>query len=393
MADYKINFKDLKQRVGVDDVAYALGYRLDKKAGVGRYVELVLGDGNAKRDTIVICNLRDKASQTFFRRNGSSGDVITLIKENLNSFNVQGKNDWQKVANVMAKFANMPEISNDDKIYTRKAQTPAEFDINRFDIKAANTDKLPYILAQRGITLDTFNTFKEFICFIKDKQNERFGGYNVGFPYSQSADSSIEGFEVRGIKGFKGKAAGSNSSSAAWIADINSKREGVEHVYFFESAFDAMAYYQANKVAVQHQNAAFISLGGTFSDMQVENVLKQFPNATLHDCFDNDTMGKIYGIRMAAIAENRDLSISKKGNTYSLKVNDKCFELSEDKLSLTEYYKNTGNSYLVKNSKAPADFKDWNDVVLGKKSEVVLPVSKHERNRNLADSRCKSIKI
>ena len=45
MADYKVNFKELKSRVGVDDVAYALGYRLDRQAGVGRYIELVLGSG------------------------------------------------------------------------------------------------------------------------------------------------------------------------------------------------------------------------------------------------------------------------------------------------------------------------------------------------------------
>lgn len=43
--DYKIRFKDLKTRVGIDDVAYSLGYRLDRKAGVGRYIELVLGEG------------------------------------------------------------------------------------------------------------------------------------------------------------------------------------------------------------------------------------------------------------------------------------------------------------------------------------------------------------
>ena len=42
MTDYKVNFKELKSRVGVDDVAYALGYRLDRKAGVGRYIELCL---------------------------------------------------------------------------------------------------------------------------------------------------------------------------------------------------------------------------------------------------------------------------------------------------------------------------------------------------------------
>ena len=49
MPDYKVNFKELKARVGVTDVAYALGYRLDRKAGVGRYIELVLGDGALHR--------------------------------------------------------------------------------------------------------------------------------------------------------------------------------------------------------------------------------------------------------------------------------------------------------------------------------------------------------
>lgn len=56
MTDYKVNFKDLKAKVGIDDVAYALGYRLDRKAGVGRYMELVLGDGKEKRDALVICH-------------------------------------------------------------------------------------------------------------------------------------------------------------------------------------------------------------------------------------------------------------------------------------------------------------------------------------------------
>ena len=50
MTDYKVNFQDLKAKVGIDDVAYALGYRLDRRAGVGRYMELVLGDGKEKRD-------------------------------------------------------------------------------------------------------------------------------------------------------------------------------------------------------------------------------------------------------------------------------------------------------------------------------------------------------
>ena len=105
MADYKVNFKELKSHVGVDDVAYALGYRLDRKAGVGRYIELVLGSGSEKRDTLIISNPHNKAAQTFFRRDGSKGDVVTLIRENLGSFFVSGTDEWQKIAKVMARFA------------------------------------------------------------------------------------------------------------------------------------------------------------------------------------------------------------------------------------------------------------------------------------------------
>lgn len=65
MTDYKVNFKDLKAKVGIDDVAYTLGYRLDRKAGVGRYIEMVLGDGKDKQDSLVISHPQDKAAQRF----------------------------------------------------------------------------------------------------------------------------------------------------------------------------------------------------------------------------------------------------------------------------------------------------------------------------------------
>lgn len=94
MTEYKIDFKQLKARVGIDDIAYALGYRLDRKAGVGRYIELVLGDGADRHDTIIVSHPNYKAAQTFFRRDGSKGDVVTLIRENLDAFFVSGKDEW-----------------------------------------------------------------------------------------------------------------------------------------------------------------------------------------------------------------------------------------------------------------------------------------------------------
>ena len=181
MTDYKVNFKELKSCVGVDDIAYALGYKLDRKAGIGRYIELVLGDGQSKRDTIVVSNPNNKAAQTFFRRDGSKGDVVTLIHENLNAFYVPGKDDWQKIAKVMARFANMPEPAyKDDREYVRQvAGADKAFDTTRYEVRQLDKEHLPYIFSKRGLSEDTVKTFVPFIFLIRDKRNDRFDGYNV----------------------------------------------------------------------------------------------------------------------------------------------------------------------------------------------------------------------
>src|SRR5574344_2282441 len=109
MITNKVSFKDLKTRVGVDDIAYYLGYRLDRSAGVGRYIEMVLDNSGINRDKLVIKNPNDKSSQTYFHRNGTKGgDVVNLILENINSFREHGRDLWEIVAKVMVRFANEP---------------------------------------------------------------------------------------------------------------------------------------------------------------------------------------------------------------------------------------------------------------------------------------------
>ena len=104
-----VNYKDLKTKVGVDDIAYYLGYRLDRSAGVGRYIEMVLSDSTGHQDKLIIKNPKEKAAQTYFRRNGArGGDVVSLIRENLSSFHESGRNEWEIIGKVMAHFANEP---------------------------------------------------------------------------------------------------------------------------------------------------------------------------------------------------------------------------------------------------------------------------------------------
>ena len=393
MTDYKVNFKELKARVGVTDVAYALGYRLDRKAGVGRYIELVLGDGHEKRDTLIVSHPNDRASQTFFRRNGSKGDVLTLIRENLDAFLVTGKDEWQKVAKVMARFANMPEPEySDDREYLKSARAASSFDASRYDTRPVNPDKIPSLFSGRGLSDDTVRRFVPFISFIRDKRNGNFDGYNIGFPYT-AADGQVKGYEIRGYGGYKSKAAGTDSSSAAWVADFSGGNpEAVRSVFFCESAFDAMAFHQMNRSRL-HPDVALVSLGGTFSDNQITGVMGRFPNAKAFDCFDNDIAGRIYGLRMIGLLEGIPMKISKAEDGLQVESGGKSFTVNPGKPLASQLAAYLPVRYRTGQWLPPKAFKDWNDCLLNRPVAQVLAPRKEERDRNLAERRKGSLKM
>lgn len=392
--DYKIKFSELKTRVGIDDVAYSLGYRIDRKAGVGRYIELVLGDGKEKRDTIIVSNRRDKASQTFFRRNGTKGDVVSFIRENLNSFNVTGQNDWQKIAKVMAQFANMPEPDyGKEREYARGQEAPQVFDPTRYRTKPVDPDAIPRLLAQRGFSADTVKVLSPFISLVSDRKNVNFNGFNIGFPYTTAENDKVAGYEIRGMGGYKSKAAGTDSSTAAWVADLSHDGNGlVRHVFFCESAFDAMAFFQMNRTRLG-EDIALVSLGGTFSDRQVQGVMKRFPNARAYDCFDNDLAGRVNGLRLMALVEDIPLKITKTDAGLMVEAKGKSFNLSPDSSIYAQVGTHIPVRYRMGQWQPPKDFKDWNDCLLGKRIEPAIMTSKHDRDENLAERRNPGIKM
>lgn len=394
MANYQVNFKELKSRVGIDDIAYALGYRLDRKAGVGKYIELVLGDGRDRRDTIIVSNHRDKASQVFFRRDGSKGDVVTLIRENLNSFIVSGKNDWQKVAKVMARFANLPEPEfREDSEYVKLAKVSHVLDESRYEVKTVDLDRIPRIFSQRGIADETVRSLAPFLSLIRDTKNENFDGYNIGFPYTESDNSGIKGYEIRGMAGYKSKAAGTNSSTAAWVADLSGgNNEAVKCVFFCESALDAMAFYQMNRTHLDN-NIALVSLGGTFSDGQITKAMERFPNARAFDCFDNDIAGRIYGLRLMALVENFPIKITKTENGLKVETKEKTFEVDPERPLSAQVGENISIRHKMGQWTPPKAFKDWNDCLMNKPIERLLNSNKHERDANLAERRQSPYKI
>lgn len=394
MADYMVNFKHLKSRVGVDDIAYALGYRLDRKAGVGRYIELVLGEGKDRRDTIIVSHPNDKAAQTFFRRDGSKGDVVTLIRENLNAFTVSGKDEWQKIAKVMARFANMPEPEyREDREYVRAANHGAIFDSTRYEVKPIDSEKIPSLFSDRGFSDETVKVLSPFIRLLRDKNNTKFDGYNIAFPYTNGHGDEAQGYEIRGYGGYKSKAAGTDSSSSAWVADLSIADRGtVRSVFFCESAFDAMAFYQMNRARLG-TDIALVSLGGTFSDRQVTGVMERFPDARAFDCFDNDLAGRIYGLRMMALLEGIPMKINKNDDSLSVEAKGKSFELNPERPLAAQVSEHISIRHRMGQWLPPKAFKDWNDCLLNRPIAPIVSPNKEERERNLTVRRNAVIKL
>lgn len=386
----KYDFRALKGKVGVTDVALALGYHVDRAAGVGRYVEMTRVIDGRKVDTLVISNPHNKGAQTFFRRNGDKGDALTLVREHLDEFNTRAKgSEWNRVGTVLSRLANTPVSETPEVREIAEAKVTKEFDAARYRAEEFNPAYgVPKILADRGIDGKTFNAFCPFVCRLYDLDNQAYRGYNVGFPYTEPGNDKVQGYEIRGTGGYKSKAAGTNSSSAAWIADFSGGLPAsVVNVYFFESAFDAMAFHQVNHMRLDMERSVFVSVGGQMSDMQVRSILDRYPNAVAVDCYDNDIAGRIYGLRTACVAAGVQAVFSKAPEGVAVKIGEDAFTLHEREASVEGLGRHVDLGGKASQWKADPAFKDWNDVVLGNRADMRLPPNKFQRDEALARRR------
>lgn len=399
MKDYQVDFKALKARVGIDDIAYSLGYQVDRKAGLGRYVEFVLPDSaGGRRDTIIVSHIHDKSQQTFFRRNGQRGDVINFIQENAGSFGISGRNNWDLISKVMAKFANQPVEERAQRTYAHTSGVSKPFDpaLYKTEPILQNLDAVRHIFRQRSIQQDTIQAFAPWIQRIQDKRFDN-NYFNIGFPYHQPGNDKVEGYEIRGYGSFKRKATGTNSTTAAWIVDFSKhgNPQDIKNVYFAESAYDVMAFYQANKAKLQGEldKSVFVSIGGTFSNQQVGGIMDYYSNARAVDCFDNDIPGRIYGMRMVGVVQKLPLNIIQSDDTIKVSYKGQEHVLDAQKATLNSLRPFIPFKRSFGVEKAPAAFKDWNDVIQNKPSTMLLTKSKYERDDNLREKRMGGVKI
>ena len=379
----KIDYREARKAVSIVEVLLDLGYKYDKSKG-GVSPNFVLRDEHGREiDRVIVKNPKDLESQGYWRRDGGKGDLIDLIRENLSAFPVTGRNDVDTLNKVLARYMGKEEqeaFNLDDYLDKAGIHEAKEFDASKYD-RLNTAERIDHVMTffdQRGLSRETAETFAPFIELIRKKAEDDSASpkaiYNLGFPYRIPGSEEIVGYEIRGYKGFKGKAEGTNSTSGLWIAapDGSAKRKAaplpyqIQKVYFFESAFDAMAFWQMNHERMDFADCLFASTGGSFSDQQITETMSYYNEAKAVDCFDNDLQGRLFGCRMVCLLEYKlkSLEFSINDEMVHFQLGEKQFDIASDLVDVETFRAMTGiYGNRVLQEKSPEPSKDWNEAL------------------------------
>lgn len=287
-----MDFRTARGQVSIIQIAEHLGYTYNKSKG-----QIKPQYEHPNGDKVIITNPNDNSRQVYFNRDGSSdkGSVIDFIKNRLADFkSISYQKEMDGVNQVLKQFANEPIVTS-PQYQAPKIEKPT-FDISQFTITISSfipsgVNQLEY-LSKRGLNNKTLSVFQKHIALVKDKQNGTHT--NIGFPYKNDR-GEVTGFELRNNE-FKGHARGTDKEASVWIANFAMRKEMTRSVFLFESAIDAMSFYQIYNNQYDFKHSAFISFGGSLAPKQIDAVINSFQNARFFSGFDNDFNGNMYDI-------------------------------------------------------------------------------------------------
>lgn len=315
MAIGDLSYNDYLSRIDIQEALQYAGYKFERSGSGANYKNYVKKDSNGTTISKFVVNARhNTAFNTSDDR--KTLNLISLIKEHASEFPgyTPGKNPHLFVNEVCRNILNLPEPQRNEYVVSA-AHTPKPFHRENFEEisfvpKEFNSAKpfYPYF-RPRGIDITTQRAFhNNFVLATRKQANGNLGIPNLAFPYQipgkDGKDGLVVGFEVRGRQkrdgtSYKGMAEGTNSSNGAWIASPEGTLlKDAKHVFLFESAYDAMAFFQLKTKDKNSEysrsdlyKAVYISSGGTVTQGQLNGILKTNPTANYHLGFDNDKAG------------------------------------------------------------------------------------------------------
>ena len=305
MAGY--TYDDYLQRLSVQQVLMDAGYVRNRKDGM-RYPSFVRLDEHGQRirgDKFIVTQNGQRCFQPPVQK---TFNVISLIKEHPDFFPEYevGMNLDLLVNKVCCRLLNTPFEEKEQKVRgPEREMRPFNMDdyrIQQFPRDFRGRMAFRPFFKYREINLATQVAFgNSFVLASRESPDKKGVVYtNLSFLLTiPGGDGKVVGFEERGRenrfggKSYKGKAAGSNASQGLWIASpAGTSLKDAENVFLFESAYDAMAFYQLQESKVPKiKEAVFVSTGGNPTVGQMQGLIRTAPGASFHLCFDNDAAG------------------------------------------------------------------------------------------------------
>lgn len=306
MREGELTYNDFLSRLNIQDVLIDAGYHLNRRDGL-RYPSYVRLDSDGRRirnDKFIVTQ---QGKCCFKPQQQKSYNIISFIKEHPHFFAEYhaGISPDRLVNLVCNRLLNHPIAERETRIVRPKQDIKPfnieDYDIHKFNPQDRATQKKFYpFFKHRGIDLYTQYAFHRDFCLATKHRADGTQYTNLSFPMTlPQGDGTVVGFEERGRQrmdgsgSYKGKAEGSNSSQGLWIASpARTPLSEAKHIYWFESAYDAMAYYQLHQAQNKDlRKAVFVSTGGNPTVEQMRGVLSAALPARQHICFDTDLAG------------------------------------------------------------------------------------------------------
>ena len=304
MKDGELTYDDFLRRLDIQDVLIDAGYCQNRRDGL-RYPSYVRigSDGRRIRGDKFIVTQQGRCC--FQPPHQKVYNIISFIKEHPQLFAEYsaGMAPDRLVNLVCNRLLNHP-IENREARIIRPARDIRPFDIGNYDLhrfdpqdRATQKKFYPYFKS-RGIDLYTQYAFHRNFCLATKKRDDGLRYTNLAFPMTLPKDpEKTVGFEERGraradgSSSYEDYAQGSNMDEGVWIASpAGTPLAEAKHVYWFESAFDAMAYYQLHRDRNRElDKAVFVSTSNFPSTKQMRGVLEQTIPARQHICFNSST--------------------------------------------------------------------------------------------------------
>ena len=325
----KLTYDDFKQRLSIQDVLVDAGYTLNRRDGL-RYPSYVRLGSDGRRihgDKFIVTANGQCCFQPPTQKNYN---VIGFIKSHPEMFAdyTPGMDKDRLVNLVCNRLLNNPIEDRETKIVTERQQLPNfsidDYTLHKFEGGNRETQKpfYPYF-KPRGLNLSTQYAFRKSF-FLAERVSQDGKVYkNLAFPMTvPGKDDKIVGLEERGRKqldgtSYKGIARGSNASEGLWVASPEAtKLQDAKRVFVFESAYDAMAFYQIlvgkdsnldAEAKKELSHGVFASTGGNPSSRQLEGLLRTAKDATFHIGFDMDEAGMKFAEQFKILAEKENV--------------------------------------------------------------------------------------